>query len=232
MAKIYSYILRFDDGAAPNPFWGYCTLTICKPVIRRNAQIGDWVIGTGSKKAQVEKGEIHNFSDRVVYAMKITDKKTMKEYDTFCTDNLPNKIPVPSPKDWKLKLGDCIYDYSNQGNPTPRDGAIHQNANLAHDLSGLNALLSDHFYYFGAEARPLPDSLRELIKRNQGHKKIEKTELIEEFEQWIAQFEKNKLYAEPQLQWQFKEKMTAEQLSACAKARYDDDQEENEETVS
>lgn len=39
--NIYSYVLRTDDGAAPNPFWGTCTLTICKPVIRRTAHIGD-----------------------------------------------------------------------------------------------------------------------------------------------------------------------------------------------
>ena len=41
--SIYSYVLRIDDGAAPNPFWEICTLTICKPVIRRNAEY--WRLG-------------------------------------------------------------------------------------------------------------------------------------------------------------------------------------------
>lgn len=45
MTKIYSYVLRIDNGAAPNAFGQFCTLTICKPAIRRNAEIGDWVIG-------------------------------------------------------------------------------------------------------------------------------------------------------------------------------------------
>ena len=55
METIYSYVLRTDDGAAPNPLWGTCTLTICKPVIRRTAKVGDWVIGVGSANVEVSK---------------------------------------------------------------------------------------------------------------------------------------------------------------------------------
>lgn len=40
---LFSYILKIDDGAAPNPFWGQCTLTICKPKIRKTADNGDWL---------------------------------------------------------------------------------------------------------------------------------------------------------------------------------------------
>ena len=46
---IYSYVVARDYGFAPNPFYGCCTLATCKPIIRRMAQVGDWVIGTGSK---------------------------------------------------------------------------------------------------------------------------------------------------------------------------------------
>lgn len=48
LMKLYSYCIPVDDGAAPNPFWGTCTLTICKPKIRRVAQVGDWIVGVGS----------------------------------------------------------------------------------------------------------------------------------------------------------------------------------------
>lgn len=198
MTKIYSYILRIDDGAAPNPFWGLCTLAICKPAIRRNAQIGDWVIGTGSKNAKLKDGKTYDFSDSIVYAMKITDKKTLKEYDAFCKNNLPNKIPKWKTKDWRFRVGDCIYDYSINNEPKIRK-SVHNEGNRQRDLSGQYALLSDHFYYFGVEAEPLPTGLKELIKRNQGHKKIEVPRLIQEFEKWIEQFEKNKLYGDPQM---------------------------------
>ncbi|WP_259016597.1 Nmad2 family putative nucleotide modification protein [Emticicia fluvialis] len=88
MTKIYSYVLRLDDGSAPNPFGGICTLTICKPVIRRTARVGDWVIGTGSKNVVIEKGTRPiDFSDSLVYAMKITDIKTLQAYDEYCKKN-------------------------------------------------------------------------------------------------------------------------------------------------
>ena len=48
--RCYSYIVARDFGFAPNPFGGYCTLATCKPGIREGAQIGDWVLGTGSSK--------------------------------------------------------------------------------------------------------------------------------------------------------------------------------------
>ena len=72
MKRLYSYVLRFDDGAAPNPFWQTCTLAICKPAIRRTSRIGDWVIGTGSKNSKLKDGNTYDLSDSVIYAMKIT----------------------------------------------------------------------------------------------------------------------------------------------------------------
>jgi hypothetical protein len=230
MTKIYSYVLRIDDGAAPNPFWGLCTLTICKPAIRRNAQIGDWVIGTGSKNTKLKDGYTYDFSDSIVYAMKITNKISLSEYDEFCSNHLNNKIPKWKTKDWKLRVGDCIYDYSKNGDPTIRKG-VHNEGDKQRDLGGYNALLSDHFYYFGVEARQLPTELKELIKKNQGHKKIEKSDLIQEFEKWIGQFKKNKLYADPQMRWLFDRELSDEEVSACAKEKLENDEEENEETV-
>ncbi|HTF18069.1 MAG TPA: hypothetical protein VK658_08360 [Chryseolinea sp.] len=91
MTRLYSYILRIDDGAAPNPFWGLCTLTICKPAIRRTARIGDWVIGTGSKNSKLNDGSIYDLSDSIVYAMRISDIKTLSEYDSFCNKKRKDK---------------------------------------------------------------------------------------------------------------------------------------------
>jgi len=60
VAKLYTYCIPFDDDAAPNPYWGLCTLVICKPVIRRTANIGDWIVGTGSANAPISgiKGHV------------------------------------------------------------------------------------------------------------------------------------------------------------------------------
>ena len=48
--KLFSYVVARDYGFAPNPFFSTCTLATCKPKIRRTASVGDWIIGTGSKK--------------------------------------------------------------------------------------------------------------------------------------------------------------------------------------
>jgi hypothetical protein len=63
--RLFSYCIQTDDDAAPNPFWGLCTLTICKPVIRRVAEVGDWIVGIGSVNVDVD-GE--DFSGRLLYA--------------------------------------------------------------------------------------------------------------------------------------------------------------------
>ncbi len=227
--KIYSYVLRFDDGAAPNPFWGTCTLTICKPTIRRNARIGDWVIGTGSKNAKCNDSNVHDLSDSVVYAMKISDIKTLQSYDNFCKSSLPNKIPRRT-TDWRLLMGDCIYDYSKGLNPSIRK-SVHNEGNRRRDLSGLNALLSDNFYYFGEEARPLPPELKQLIKRNQGHKKIETSDLVSKFEDWIKQFGKNIINADPQMRSGFDRQVTDDIMSKCAKQDLNEDEDETEDTI-
>src|SRR4026209_1065192 len=100
--KHYTYCLRYDRGAAPNPYWGTCTLVICKPAIRRTAGIGDWVVGLGSSNSPI--GDI---STSLVYAMKVTSKLTMKEYDQFCQTVLPKKIPNRGSSDYRLQSVDC-----------------------------------------------------------------------------------------------------------------------------
>ena len=72
MPKMYSYVVARDYGFAPNPFHGFCTLATCKPEIRRTAHVGDWIVGTGSKK----KGR----DAHVVYAMRVTEKMTFNAY--------------------------------------------------------------------------------------------------------------------------------------------------------
>ncbi len=197
MHRLYSYIIKSDNGSAPNPFWGTCSLTICKPKIRRTAKIGDWVIGTGSKKSKLKDGKSHDLSGNLVYAMKIEAKMTLADYDKYCQSNLQEKIPRWFNVDWRKRLGDCVYDYSEGSEPLIRK-AVHNEKHRVRDLSGLNALLSCHFYYFGEEPRPIPQALKRIVIKRQGHLVFEDPKLIETFERWIKRFKKNKIYADPQ----------------------------------
>jgi hypothetical protein len=200
MTKIYSYVLRYDDGAAPNPFGGVCTLTICKPKIRKYAEIGDWVIGTGSKNSRLSNGSINDFSNHLVYAMKITDRKYLKEYDEWCKSNLAIKIPDIKSKDLIKQHGDCIYDFSNSisiKNPVKVRAGVHDERNRYRDTSGKYSLMSTHFYYFGSKPEIIPDYLYNIIKINQNHKMIVDIEIINAFENWIEKYPVN-IINEPQ----------------------------------
>jgi len=73
--KVYSYVVARDYGFAPNPFFGYCTLATCKPVIRRVARAGDWIVGTGSAE--------HGRQDYIVFAMRVTE---VEAFDDFWED--------------------------------------------------------------------------------------------------------------------------------------------------
>src|SRR4051812_17344850 len=70
----FSYKVEHDYGLAPNPFGGYCTLAVCKPIIRnnKNLAIKDWIIGTGSMKLK----RIH----QLIYAMQVEEIITFNQY--------------------------------------------------------------------------------------------------------------------------------------------------------
>jgi len=230
MTRIYSYVLRYDDGAAPNPFWGTCTLAICKPVIRRKAQPGDWVIGTGSKNARCNDRVIHNLSDRLVYAMKVVQVMSLDAYDRYCLVHLPHKIPTPSSSDWRQRMGDCIYAFGSTEQPVIRPG-VHNEGNRVTDLGGLNVLLSDHFYYFGEEAVPLPTQLMSLRKQGQGHRIIENAVLVEQFETWIKDFALNTVAGQPQMRHVFDRPFPDKVFSLCSACHLEEDALEHEEVV-
>jgi len=79
MTRLFTYILRFDDGVAPNAFGPACTLCVCKPTIRWVARVGDWVAGFGSAASSAG-----DYRSRLVYAMRVTEVLSMERYDARC----------------------------------------------------------------------------------------------------------------------------------------------------
>lgn len=192
---LFSYVVRDDAGSAPNPFWGVCTLVICKPRIRRAAQVGDWLVGTGPADSPV--GDIRG---KVVYAMQVTNKMPMHKYDKWAQDNLPEKVPDPLNRDLRRWLGDAIYDF-NEDPPRIRPGSVHNDSNRQTDLNGEYALLSEHFFYFGNQPIALPEHLRGLVQRAQGHRSVSNAPYLEPFLDWLngLGLQPNHLYGKPQL---------------------------------
>lgn len=177
--RLYTYIVRTDDGAAPNPFGGMCSLTICKPKIRSSAIRGDWVVGVGSRHAPSG-----GLSGKMIYAMKVEEVVTLKDYDARAPKEWSCKIPDLQSLDLADRLGDCIYDYSVGPKPAQRP-SVHGPKNIKTDLGGKNALISKEFYYFGGRAKQLPANLIHICPLAQGHRSHKNEPYRAAFETWI-----------------------------------------------
>ena len=73
--KLYSYILACDNGGAPCVERGCLTIAICKPVIRRNAKVGDIIVGISGYKLGKKK--------KIIFMAVITKLVTMKQYGNY-----------------------------------------------------------------------------------------------------------------------------------------------------
>lgn len=147
MNNLYAYKMTWATGFAPNPEKGFLSLATCKPVIRRSAQVGDWLSGWTAKEVHLRGGAKLKFPEqKLVYLAKVAEKITMAEY----WDRYPEKRPG------SCEWGDNIYRPLVDGAVAVGDfeqvtNADHRSGDVARDLSGKNVLICREFYYFGAE---------------------------------------------------------------------------------
>lgn len=204
---LFSYIVKVDWGFAPNPFWGCCTLVCCKGQIRREAKEGDWVLGTGSISNKYRKNE--SLAGKIIYAMKVTKIVSMRKYYDMCTGKikneyfqcLKNKIPNWDSKLFAERMGDCIYyDISDDYTEAKLIRGAHGEENKERDLKGKNALISNHFYYFGKNAKSIKESLLPVVMKGIGRQSKKNTKYVEEFIDWIesGKFEQFRNPSNPQ----------------------------------
>ena len=77
--KLYSYTVVSDNGYAPNPTGGVCTLAYCMSTMRRTVQAGDYVVGlAGSEYRKRVGAEWPGYP--VIYAMRVTDVIGFEEF--------------------------------------------------------------------------------------------------------------------------------------------------------
>ena len=191
MARIHSYVVRYDSGFAPNPFYGYCTLATCKPNIRRSADIGDWVVGSGSNDRTVRRG------GRLVYAMRVTEAMTFDEYGA--DPRFEYKKPYRNGSR-KQSCGDNIYFRAVPGAAWQQRDSFHSGPNgtlnpdhVARDTGVNRVLISNDFVYFGGEGPEFPEELKDqqdrpLCKTGRGLTTFDDAQLIANLEQWIRSF--------------------------------------------
>lgn len=164
--NVYSYIVSHDSGFAPNPFHGFCTLACCKPVIRRCASVGDWIVGLSPK----------HLGNEIVFAMKVKEKLPFADY--WRDPRFKQKRPKLQAADLKVCAGDNIYQpltksaFKQQPSYHSNDDGCECLSTKEHDLNGKFVLISDRFTYFGGYTKKLPANLAELIA-TRGHKRYQ-----------------------------------------------------------
>lgn len=146
--RTYMYVVDRDFGFAPNPFHGFCTLATCKPVIRRCARTGDWVIGMGGSRL--------NASGRCIFAIRVEDCLTFDDY--WSDSRFLAKRPIRNGSR-KMMVGDNIYHRLATNAPWQQEDSHHSLPdgqpnlhNMEKDTQTNRVLVSRHFLYFGAEA--------------------------------------------------------------------------------
>jgi len=181
---LYSYVITRDYGFAPNPFHGVCTLATCKPVIRRVADVGDWIIGTGSAR--------YKRTGQLICAMRVSEAMSFENY--WADPRFIAKRPDLTGSRMQA-FGDNIYSRDAYDQWTQLDshhslpgGEINQ-ANLKDDTQTDRVLIAHEFWYFGATAPLIPATFRGdgngNICAHRGHKKNFAPGLVDGFLAWL-----------------------------------------------
>ncbi len=185
--RLFSYVVRFDSGFAPNPFHGYCTLATCKPGIRERANIGDWVVGTGSDAKGVRRG------GHLVYAMRVGEILETTQY--WCDPRFERKKPNLY-HSWVAASGDNIYEPIGSCDwrqldsyHTKSDGRPNER-HIGRDTGVPRILISEDFVYYGGEGPKLPGRFQSggsmnLRRAQRNYQIVHDEEVISSFEAWL-----------------------------------------------
>jgi hypothetical protein len=174
---VYSYIVTHDTGFAPNPFHGFLTLACCKPVIRRTAQVSDWVVGLSPGGA------------RVVYAMRVSETMPFERY--WADPRFAAKRPDMASTLACARRGDNIYEpvapaqfRQLTSRHAHRDGTENPKTK-DHDLRGVHVLVAEEFVYFGGTGPAAPPEMA-FLRVGRGHRSRFTPEQVETAVRWLS----------------------------------------------
>lgn len=190
MENLYSYKMVHDDRFAPNPFWGHLTLAVCKPYIRLNVRVGDWISGWTSKSLRGASTEVGK--EKLLYLARVSEKLTFEQYwnDPRFENKKPGRL---DDKNDDKRFGDNIYkpDSSAEGGFVQVKNLNHVEKNKKKDLKGQFVLVCGEFYYFGKKSPlDIPLEFKPNIPKAQsayGSKTEEPTDFINYVRKHVSQ---------------------------------------------
>lgn len=164
---VFTYVIEHDLGFAPNPFHDICTLACCKPLIRKRAKEGDYILGMGAAKP--------GLGGHLCYWMRVEEIVSFDKYwsDIRFRPKRPNMLGTTY-----LRYGDNIYHRVEEEGGFKQEFSFHSRpdgttsiANLERDTGTTDrVLISKTFAYWGRSGIKLPDSLQCFVIRGPGHK--------------------------------------------------------------
>lgn len=196
---LYSYVVRWDHGFAPNPFYEFCTLATCAPKIRARAKLGDYVLGTGSAS--------RGHGGRAVFLMKVTEQST---FDAYWRDpRFQQKVPVMNGS-LKQRFGDNIYHRRRPGDSWIQADSRHSQLdavanelNIQRDTGTTDrVLLSEDFTYWGSDAPVIPARLSKFVHKARSYKSSFSEKDIARFVAWVESLRQTGCVGKP-LEWNY-----------------------------
>ena len=146
MTRIYRYILPHDTGMAPCSEGKFISLATCKPVIRRVARQGDWVLGF--RPGSLERGH-------VLWAGKVAEVMTHGDYQREHPRRSDAVYGMRADGDYER----LVPDYHPSKKEMERD--------LSAPVLIFDAAAS---LYLEGQPEPLPPELAHLAAGGQGHR--------------------------------------------------------------
>lgn len=196
--RLHSYVVARDYGFAPNPFHAVCTLATCKPEVRRVAQIGDWVVGTGSASRK-RRGYL-------VFAMQVAEAMSFQQY----FDDKRFQVKKPNLRSGKKNaFGDNIYSkvagkwHQLNSHHSHSDGSPNKR-NIENDTQTDRVLIGFNYIYWGGAGPAVPKAFRNYkgfdICAGRGHKNRFPKKMVLDFVEWLSNREVRGFVGEP-LDW-------------------------------
>lgn len=174
---LYSYRMSYDEGFAPNPYFGVLTLATCKSAIRRSGRLlrelgannEVWVAGWAAQRLAPPSDGEHS----LIWLGKVAKCISLGEYWEQYPDKRPKCGSVdpkgcggaqpqqakhgcgdinPAATHDAAYYGDNIYSYdAAKQEYVWHPNNFHDEWTKPHDVGGKNVFICEEFYYFGHE---------------------------------------------------------------------------------
>lgn len=183
--RLYRYVIDHDKGFAPNPFFGFCTLACCKPVIRKHAEKGDVIVGFGPKK--------YGLGGQIIYWMTVGEVTTFDKY--WNDPRFQIKRPNMSGS-FSLCFGDNIYHRCQKTGVWVQEESFHSDpeslkgkGNLRRDTASTDrVLIGSEYTYWGGKGPTPPAKFKSIVKEGRGQKyQVESPALQNAFIEWLKE---------------------------------------------